>query len=174
MLGLSAWVLSRALTLGPVYMKGGYSFAAYYPGDAYVDWVGMGTLNYGTVATWSQWWSFADIFGRYYPQLAAYKKPVIITEFGSLKVGGSRSQWLADALRDLPTTYPLVKGLVFYHNSSDNTTTMKSLDWTLRTIARPPAASCGPCEVGLSGNYRDPMQLAEFPAPVFNVNSCGN
>ena len=26
-LGLSAWVLSRALTLGPVYVKGGYSFA---------------------------------------------------------------------------------------------------------------------------------------------------
>ena len=109
-----------------------YTFAAYYPGDAYVDWVGVGTLNYGTVATWSQWWSFAAIFGRYYPQLAAYKKPIIITEFGSLKVGGSRSQWLTDALRDLPTNYPLVKGLVFYHNSSDNTTTMKSLDWTFK------------------------------------------
>ena len=109
-----------------------YTFAAYYPGDAFVDWVGVGTLNYGTVAAWSQWWSFADIFGKYYPQLAAYKKPIIITEFGSLKVGGSRSQWFADALRDMPTNYPLVKSVVFYHNGNDNTTTMKVLDWTFR------------------------------------------
>ncbi len=109
-----------------------YPFGAYYPGADFVDWVGVGTLNYGTVAPWSQWWSFADIFGRYYPQLASYHKPLMLTEFGSLKVGGSRSQWLAEALRDLPTRYPLVKSVVFYHNGSDNTTTMKSLDWTFR------------------------------------------
>ncbi|RZK28888.1 MAG: cellulase, partial [Hymenobacter sp.] len=109
-----------------------YTFAAYYPGDAFVDWVGVGTLNYGTVAAWSQWWSFADIFGKYYPQLASYKKPIIITEFGSLKVGGSRSQWFKDALTDMPTKYPLVKSVVFYHNSNDNTTTMKVLDWTFK------------------------------------------
>jgi hypothetical protein len=109
-----------------------YPFATYYPGDAFVDWVGVGTLNYGTVATWSQWWSFADIFGKYYPQLAAYQKPIIITEFGSLKVGGSRSQWFADALHDLPAKYPLVKSVVFYHNGNDNTTTMKVLDWTFK------------------------------------------
>jgi hypothetical protein len=109
-----------------------YTFAAYYPGEAFVDWVGVGTLNYGTVATWSQWWSFADIFGKYYPQLAAYHKPIMITEFGSLKVGGSRSQWFKEALTDMPTKYPLVKSVLFYHNSSDNTTTMKSLDWTFK------------------------------------------
>jgi hypothetical protein len=109
-----------------------YTFAAYYPGAAFVDWVGVGTLNYGTVAAWSQWWSFADIFGKYYPQLAAYNKPIMLTELGSLKVGGSRSQWFAEALRDMPTKYPLVKSVVFYHNSSDNTTTMKSLDWTFK------------------------------------------
>ncbi|RYY19095.1 MAG: cellulase [Cytophagaceae bacterium] len=109
-----------------------YTFAAYYPGDAFVDWVGVGTLNYGTVAAWSQWWSFADIFGKYYPQLATYKKPIMITEFGSLKVGGRRSQWFGDALNELPTKYPLVKSIVFYHNSDDNTTTMKVLDWTFK------------------------------------------
>jgi hypothetical protein len=109
-----------------------YTFASYYPGDAFVDWVGVGTLNYGTAATWSRWWSFATIFGRYYPQLASYKKPIMISEFGSLKVGGSRSQWFADALRDMPAKYPLVKSVVFYHNGNDNTTTMKVLDWTFK------------------------------------------
>ncbi|MGI4866293.1 MAG: glycoside hydrolase family 26 protein [Janthinobacterium lividum] len=110
-----------------------YTFAEYYPGDAFVDWVGAGTLNYGTVAIWSQWWSFADIFGKYYPQLASYKKPIMITEFGCLKVGGSRSQWFKEALTDMPTKYPLVKSLIFYHNSNDNTTTMKVLDWTFKS-----------------------------------------
>ena len=40
-------------------------FADFYPGSAYVDYVGVGTLNYGTIATWSKWWSLKDIFGRY-------------------------------------------------------------------------------------------------------------
>lgn len=109
-----------------------YPFADYYPGDAFVDWVGVGTLNYGTVAAWSQWWSFTDIFGKHYPQLATYKKPIMLTELGSLQVGGSRSEWFAEALANLPTKYPLVKSVVFYHNSSDNTTTMKVLDWTFK------------------------------------------
>ena len=38
-------------------------FEAYYPGEAFVDWVGVGALNYGSVAIWSQWWTFDEVFG---------------------------------------------------------------------------------------------------------------
>ena len=33
-------------------------FDAYYPGKEYVDYVGAGILNFGTIAVWSKWWSF--------------------------------------------------------------------------------------------------------------------
>ena len=106
------------------------TYPQFYPGHDYVDWIGVTSINYGTVATWSQWWSFDDIFGKFYDSASLYKKPMIVTEFASLAVGGNRAKWFADALSNLPIKYPAVKAVVFYHTSSDNTTTYKILDWT--------------------------------------------
>lgn len=104
-------------------------YEAFYPGDDYVDYVGITALNYGAVANWSQWWSFDEIAGTYYPQLAAFNKPIMISEFGSLAVGGSRSDWYAEGLKAIPEKYPLVKSVLFFHFSSDNTTTEQTLNW---------------------------------------------
>lgn len=104
-------------------------FDAFYPGSNYVDYVGVGTLNYGTVASWSQWWSFGEIFGRHYKELAVFNKPIILTEFASLKVGGKRSQWYADALHQLPKKFPFVKSILFFHYSDDKTTTQQVINW---------------------------------------------
>ena len=110
----------------PAYLN----YPQFYPGPDYADWVGVTTLNYGTVATWSQWWTFEEIFKKFYDSVSLYKKPMMLTEFGSLPVGGNRAQWFKEALEPLPEKYPLLKGLVFYHATSDNTTTYKSLDWS--------------------------------------------
>lgn len=104
-------------------------FKEYYPGNEYVDFVGIGTLNYGLVAKWSQWWSFDEIFGKFYKDLSAFGKPIMLTEFGSLEVGGSRSKWFEDALGDMRTRYPAVKSILFFHFSTDNTTTQQVLNW---------------------------------------------
>jgi hypothetical protein len=106
-------------------------FKEYYPGDAYVDYVGSGTLNYGTAATWSKWWTFKEIFGNHYPALSSFGKPIMICEFGSLSVGGNRAEWYDEALRDLPTAYPAVKSVLFFHYSDDRTTTQQSLNWQI-------------------------------------------
>jgi hypothetical protein len=102
----------------------------YYPGGEYVDWVATGVLNYGTVAHWSRWWSFEEIFGQRYPTLAAYDKPIMIAEFGSLAVGGPRAEWFADALEELPSRYPQLRALAFFHVESDRTVTYQALDWS--------------------------------------------
>ncbi len=104
-------------------------FKEYYPGDEYVDYIGAGALNYGTVATWSQWWSFDELFGNYYEDLSAFNKPMMITEFGSLAVGGNRVEWFDDALEQIEKKYSMIRSLVFYHISSDKTVTDKSLNW---------------------------------------------
>lgn len=105
-------------------------FNEYYPGEKYVDYVGIGTLNYGPVTTWARWWSFDEIFERQYNELIIFQKPIILTEFASLGYGGDRSQWYAEALRNLPNKYPYVRGLLFFHFNADNTTTQQILDWT--------------------------------------------
>lgn len=101
-----------------------------YPGDAWVDWVGTGTLNFGTVARWSQWWTFRTIFGEKYPQLAIHGKPIMIAELGTLAVGGDRAEWFREALSDLPTRYPRVRSVMFFNVPSDATVTYQALDWT--------------------------------------------
>lgn len=104
-------------------------FNEFYPGDSLVDYVGIGTLNYGTVALWSEWWSFNEIFGNFYPQLSAFNKPIMLTEFGSLETGGDRSAWFSEALNSLPQNYPAVKSVLFFHFSDDKTISPKSLNW---------------------------------------------
>ena len=107
-------------------------FNEFYPGSKYVDYVGVGTLNYGTIASWSKWWSFRDIFGKFYNDLSAFKKPIMLTEFGSLAVGGSRSKWFEEALNDMPKQYPNVKSIIFFHHGEDKSTTQQTLNWQIR------------------------------------------
>ena len=104
-------------------------FKDYYPGDDYVDYVAIGTLNYGPVASWAKWWTFDEIFGKYYTELSYFNKPIMLSEFGSLSVGGSKSKWFGDALKDLPKKYPAVKSVLFFHFDADKTTTQQVLDW---------------------------------------------
>jgi hypothetical protein len=104
---------------------------SFYPGDDVVDWVATGALNYGSVAHWSRWWSFADIFGRHYESLAALGKPIMVAEFGTLAVGGDRAAWFRDALADFPVRHPAVKALLFFHVAGDATVTYQRLDWSI-------------------------------------------
>jgi hypothetical protein len=107
-----------------------YSYKEYYPGSENVDWIGTTAINYGTVATWSAWWSFDETFGKFYGDVAPYKKPIMITEFGSLAVGGDRANWFKEAFQSMGAKYPAVKSVIFFHVANDVTTTYKSLDWS--------------------------------------------
>jgi hypothetical protein len=102
----------------------------YYPGDAYVDWVATGVLNFGPIAQWSKWWTFAEIFGTKYAGLSGFGKPIMIAEFGSLAVGGDRTAWYTAALTDLRTKYPAVASLLFFNVAGDQTVTYQKVDWT--------------------------------------------
>lgn len=103
----------------------------YYPGDAYVDWVATGVLNFGPIAQWSKWWTFAEIFGQKYARLASFGKPVMIAELGSLAVGGDREAWYRDAIESIPREYPAVHAVLFFHARDDQTVTYQKVDWTI-------------------------------------------
>jgi hypothetical protein len=104
---------------------------AYYPGDEWVDWIGTAVLNYGDAATWSRWWTFDQIFGKSYPSLLAFGKPIMIAEFGTLTSGGNAPGWYAAAFRDIETKYPSIKAIVFFNQKQDTTLSTFSLDWSV-------------------------------------------
>ncbi len=105
-------------------------FGDYYPGDEVVDWIGATVLNYGNIAYWSEWWTFDDIFTRKYDGLAAYDKPIMIAEMGTLMAGGERAPWFEQALTRLPQRLPKVKAVLFFHDHSDATITYQALNWS--------------------------------------------
>ena len=79
--------------------------SAYYPGDAYVDLMGMDGYNWGTSQTkklhgWdSRWLSFSEIFTPLYQELKnlGRQKPILVFETASAAQGGSRSRWVQEA-----------------------------------------------------------------------------
>ena len=79
---------------------------AYYPGDSYVDILGMDGYNWGTSQTveknhWkSEWKSFSDIFFPLYQKLKklAPDKPIFVFETASVPQGGNRREWMENAI----------------------------------------------------------------------------
>jgi len=78
----------------------------YYPGDDYVDVLGMDGYNWGgTLAdpagAWrSQWQSFEEIFAPLHAELRqlAPTKPMIVFETASVSTGGDKAAWITAAL----------------------------------------------------------------------------
>jgi hypothetical protein len=69
----------------------------YYPGDDYVDVVGLTAYNTGNFYSGETWKSFAELYDNiYYSYLEKYDKPFMITEFASAVLGGDKNQWVSD------------------------------------------------------------------------------
>ncbi len=118
------WVWTPHLSYG--YIK------YFYPGDEFVDYIGLDILNFGTIASWSKWYTFSEILDNHYKELEAYKKPIMIAELGSLVYGGDRPTWYKEALATIPTKYPAIKSVMFFHVSEDKTTTKYPLNWCFK------------------------------------------
>lgn len=97
-------------------------WASYYPGDAYVDWMGFDGYNRGTSEAGSTWRTFTQVTGTIYAGLAAKGKPIVIAETASTEVGGDKAAWIRALLPALRGSYPAVKALVWFHMN-------KSTDW---------------------------------------------
>jgi hypothetical protein len=104
----------------------------YYPGDAYVDWTGVDGYNWGTKNGTANggWQSFQQVFQDIYPLLAAKKKPILIGEMASAEVGGDKAKWIDGVIPTLRTSFPLIKGVVWFDIN-------KEADWR---ISSSPAA----------------------------------
>jgi hypothetical protein len=88
--------------------------SAYYPGDAYVDWVAVDGYNWGDSQTWSKWTAFKDILGPVYASYAAMGKPFMIAETGSVEGGGDKSLWVNDVRDNLKSMFGVVKAFVYF------------------------------------------------------------
>lgn len=90
-------------------------FMNYYPGDDYVDYIGLDGYNWGNTKPWSRWMSFKEIFEKSYNEITrSLDKPVIITEFGCADKGGDKSGWIREAMGDIKKL-PNIKGFILFN-----------------------------------------------------------
>jgi hypothetical protein len=81
----------------------------YYPGDAYVDWVGVDGYNWGSEYSWQ---SFDQVFGPVYSDYAG-RKPIMIAETNSAEAGGDKATWIDDAVVWIKG-HPGIAALIWY------------------------------------------------------------
>ena len=89
----------------------------YYPGDDYVDWVGVDGYNWGR----PRWDTFSEIYdSATYDYVlkdfaCRYPKPQLITEIASVDGPGSKASWITDMYSKLPN-FPFVRGVYWFND----------------------------------------------------------
>ncbi|MCK9369027.1 hypothetical protein M0R04_03640 [Candidatus Dojkabacteria bacterium] len=105
----------------------------YYPGNAYVDYVGYTVINHGTDTKKDPTWKSCQIqFVPQYESIDLPNKDVIIVEFGSSENGGDKSQWISDCLYLFQKT-PNIVGVVSLEHAQDASTITQ---WRVNTTQK--------------------------------------
>jgi len=123
------------------------NLAALYPGSAYVDWTCLDGYTFGTRAGSKKvggmptggggWSTFNQIFSSTYSQIVntiAPEKPLMIGEVASSEHGGSKAEWIANALAQVPIAYPRMRAIVWFDWAREG------YDWPIETSGSSTAA----------------------------------
>ena len=95
---------------------------AYYPGSAYVDWLGLSV--YGQQFRHEKWTYFHDVMDYPYREICAVDpaKPVMLAEWGvgEFPTSGSKEAWIREGFEQMRNKYPRLKTAVFWHERWQN------------------------------------------------------
>ena len=99
------------------------NISSFYPGKAYVDWIGVNILNYGNLNKDGRWHEFDTLYRPFHDEFKNLPTtPVIISEFGSLKnnPNESSSEWIDNAIRSIENDFKEIKSIIYFNSRFDN------------------------------------------------------
>ncbi len=120
----------------------------YYPGDEYVDWVGIDGYNWGdNHDEWHTWQSCQQVFEKVLDEFDKHyaNRPVMLAEFGTTTdIAGRKAEWIVDAYEWL-TTQSRVSAVIWFNFDKRSEgeqdwridSTAESLEAFNRTFAKP-------------------------------------
>jgi hypothetical protein len=117
-----------------VVFPGSTPLTALYPGDAYVDVLGVDGYNWGTSVPWDTWRTPEQVFGATLAELRALApgKPVLITETASSELGGDKAAWVTE-LFGWAAAQPGLTGVIWFDEN-------KETDWRIASSPESGAA----------------------------------
>jgi hypothetical protein len=111
---------------------GAQQLAPLYPGDAYVDFVGVSNYNWGDDRRdgWDTvWTTFGGLFDLSFAELRSITaKPIWVTETASSNRGGDKAEWLAAMLAEVAAR-PDIAGVIWF----DHVDKARGVDWRIET-----------------------------------------
>lgn len=122
-----------------------HTFAELYPGDEWVDYVGITSFNRAFTSPYHQTWdTFSNEFKDAYNQVIGFtNKPIIITEISSTSYVDSdlsydsikKADWIRQAIIDIDRIFTNVVSVTwFFKNKGIDSTGHSPLNWDLNTI----------------------------------------
>lgn len=102
---------------------------AFYPGDAYVDWVGLSSFNWANTYKQNVWADPKDLYTETVSILRTLNKPMLIAETASAdadKKGTQKAEWI-EKLAVYMKENNDIKGVMWF-NTVDN-----GVDWSLQS-----------------------------------------
>ena len=110
----------------------------YYPGDKYVDIVGMTAYNTGDYYTeyGERWQGFSELYDELYREYCErFSQPLMITEFACAEQGGDKRAWVREMFEKLPH-YDRIKVAVWWnHVDFDPDNGNISRDYRIDTVS---------------------------------------
>lgn len=105
----------------------------YWPGNDYVDWIGMDAYNWYPQDPWGgkrPFRSFDNCFKNLYEECTQLgDRPIMIAEFATPEFGYSgltKADWITDAFTKIKTDYPRIKLFIWFQIN-------KELDWRVNS-----------------------------------------
>jgi beta-mannanase len=107
-----------------------------FPGDRWVDVVGLDGYNWGTTKPHTTWQSFPQVFG---PSLTVVRslsrKPLWLAEVGCTEQGGDKAAWLDQMFRSIRAD-PRINALVWFNADKETDWRINSSPATLAAFQR--------------------------------------
>ena len=134
---------------------------AYYPGDRYVDWVGMDAYNWGLNPLQPDKWRdpeevvdpTVELLTRIAPG-----KPMCICEDASTEVGGDKAAWITDMLGTYLPAHPEIKAYLWFNWNVGQAGKAGEWDW--------PIESSAAAEEAFRQGIQNPLYLPSIVPPA--------